>query len=112
MSGSIIKALETFNLDQHHEKIYADPNELIKAGFPAFFVLPLMRIFDSSDAYKYFTGEKVVEELIGVSHLALVYAIAEAIGVPPEIGRGFTGCGFAMRAKVDGIRKVLGTGRI
>jgi len=34
MSENLLRALQTFKLDQHHEKIHADPNELIEAGFP------------------------------------------------------------------------------
>jgi hypothetical protein len=107
MSGSILTALETFQLDEHHEKIYADPNELIRAGFPASFLLPLIRVFESTDTYKYFCDGKVVDELIGISHLALVCAIADHMGVPPDVGQGLTGRGFAMRAKIDGIQKLL-----
>jgi hypothetical protein len=107
MRGSILTALETFQLDQHHEKIYADPNELIRAGFPASFLLPLIRVFESTDTYKYFCDGKVVDELIRISHLPLVYAIADHIGVAPDVGRGFTGRGFAMRAKIEGIQKLL-----
>lgn len=107
MSGNIIEALQTFELDQHHEKIYVDPNELIEAGFPAFFLLPLIKVFESSNGYQYFRHGKNVNELIGISHQSLIYAIAAHVGVPPGTGSGFTGSGFAMRANIDAIREVL-----
>jgi hypothetical protein len=107
MSANIIQALQTFELDQHHEKIYVDPNELIEAGFPAFFLLPLIKVFESSDGYKYFRDGKIVNEMIGISHLSLIYAIANHVGVPPGTGSNFTGSGFAMQANIDEIRKIL-----
>jgi hypothetical protein len=107
MNGSILTALETFKLDQDHKKIYADPNELVRAGFPASFLLPLMRIFETTDTDIYFCDGKIVDSLIGIGHLTLVYAIADHIGVLSDIGRGFTGSGFAMRAKIDGIQRLL-----
>jgi hypothetical protein len=66
-----------------------------------------IRVFESTDTDKYFRDGKIVDKLIGISHLALVYAIADHIGLPRDIGRGFTGSGFAMRAKIDGIRRLL-----
>ena len=86
MSGNIIQALKTFKLDQHHEKIYGDPNELIEAGFPAWFLLPLIKVFESSEGYKYFHKGTIVSELIGISHLSLIYAIADHLGIPPDAG--------------------------
>ena len=107
MRGNIIQALQTFELDQHHEKIYVDPNELIDAGFPAAFLLPLLKVFESSDGYQYFRDGKAVTEMIGISHLSLIYAIATHVGVPSGTGSGFTGRGFATRANIDAIREVL-----
>jgi hypothetical protein len=107
MTGNIIQALKTFELDQHHEKIYSDPNELIEAGFPASFLLPLIRVFESTEGYKYFYNGKVVSEMIGISHLSLIYAIAKHVGVPPETGPNFTGRGFAMRENIEAIRTLL-----
>ena len=91
MSGNIIQALKTFELDQHHEKIYGDPNELIEAGFPAWFLLPLIQVFEPSKGYKYFHKGIPVSELIGISHLSLIYAIADNVGLPPGTGSKFTG---------------------
>jgi hypothetical protein len=91
MRRDIVTALNAFQLDQNHERIYTDPNELVEAGFPASFLLPLMRVFKSSEGYKYFRVGKIADEMIGISHLSLVYAIAEHLGVPPGTGSGFTG---------------------
>ena len=107
MTCNIIEALKTFDHDQHHEKIYADPNALIDAGFPAFFLRPLIDVFGSSEGYKYFRDGKIVDEMFGISHLSLIYAIAKHIGVPPDTGSDFTGRGFAMRANIEAIRMVL-----
>jgi hypothetical protein len=86
MRSDIVTALHTFQLDQNHERIYTDPNELVEAGFPASFLLPLMRVFESSEGYKYFRDGKIVDEMIGISHLSFIYAIAEHLGVPPGTG--------------------------
>jgi hypothetical protein len=107
MSENLLRALQTFKLDQHHEKIYADANELIEAGFPASFLLPLIRCFESGTNYVYHWEGKIVDELIGISHLSLVYAIADYLGVPAEIGSRFTGRGFAVEAKIDAIQELL-----
>ena len=107
MSENLLRALQTFKLDQHHEKIHADPNELIEAGFPASFLLPLIRCFESGTNYGYHWEGKFVDELIGISHLSLVYAIADYLGVPSETGSRFTGRGFAMEAKIDAITGLL-----
>jgi hypothetical protein len=107
MRSDIVTALHTFQLDRNHERIYPDPNELVEAGFPASFLLPLMRVFESSEEYKYFRDGEIVHEMIGISHLSLIYAIAEHLGVPPERGSGFAGRGFAMRANIDAIREIL-----
>jgi hypothetical protein len=66
-----------------------------------------MRVFESDEGYKYFRNGKIVDEMIGISHLSLIYAIAEHLGVPPGHSSGFTGRGFAMRANIDAIRKIL-----
>jgi hypothetical protein len=102
-----MQALHTFDLDQHHEKVYADPNELIDAGFPASFLLPLLKVFASGDGRVFFRNGNPVGEMIGISHLSLVYAVASHLGVPPGTGSQFTGRGFAMRANIDAIREVL-----
>lgn len=107
MSENLLRALQTFKLDQHHEKIYADANELIEAGFPASFLSPLIRCFESGTNYVYHWEGKIVDELIGISHLSLVYAIADYLGVPPETGSRFTGRGFAMEAKIGAIQELL-----
>ena len=107
MEDKILKALKTFELDQHHEKIYDNPNDLLIAGFPAAFILPLIRSFESSEGYKYFCRGQVVDEMIGVTHPGLVYAIGEYVGVPQGTGTGYTGRGFAMRAVIDEINKIL-----
>lgn len=107
MSNDLLKAIRDFKLDQHHEKIYTDPNKLIIEGFPAKFLLPLIRTFQSADGYKYFHQGNIVDEMIGISHPALIYAIADYLGVPPDTGSGFTGRGFAMRAVIDAIQKRL-----
>jgi hypothetical protein len=54
-------------LDQNHNRIYADPNELIEAGFPASFLLPLIKAFASSEGHKYFWDGTIVSEMIGIS---------------------------------------------
>ena len=107
MDEKVIQALRTFNLNAHHELIYHDPNELIDAGFPASFIFPLIQIFQSSSGYFIHWRGKVVNELIGISHLSLVYAIAHQLGVPTDTGSQFAGRGFAMRANIDAIRSIL-----
>lgn len=102
----ILNAIQEFELDQNHNKIYDNPNKLINVGFPADFLLPLIRVFKSTDG-PYFWRGKIVDEMIGISHLTFIYAIAEYLGVPSHIGSEFTGSGFAMRAKIDAIRKIL-----
>lgn len=107
MDDKILKAIMTFKLDQHHEKIYDNPNDLLLAGFSAAFILPLIRSYESSEGYKYFFRGEVVDEIIGISHTALVYAIGDYLGVPQGTGSGYTGRGFAMRAVIDEINKLL-----
>jgi hypothetical protein len=107
MSDDVLDAIQVFKLDQHHEKIYTDPNELLNKGFPADFLLPLISIFRSTEGYQYFHQGKRMGEMIGIRHSALIYAIAEYLGVPPDTGSGFTGRGFAMRAVIDAIHKTL-----
>jgi hypothetical protein len=107
VDNDIIRALRSFDLDQSHDKVYADPNELVQNGFPSSFLLPLITNFESSDEYVYFWEGNVVRELIGISHASLVYAIAKHVGVPSEMGSRFTGRGFAMRAVIDAIRDIL-----
>ena len=107
MNSNILKAIQAFELDHHHEKIFDNPNELIAAGFPASFLLPLINVFRSSDGYQYFRNSKAVDEMIGIRHAALIYAIAEHLGVPPDTGSHFTGRGSAMRANIDAIREIL-----
>ena len=107
MNSNILKAIQTFELDQHHEKIFDNVNELLDVGFPAVFLLPLISVFKSGDGYQYFRGGIAVNEMIGISHLSLVYAVAKHLGVPPDTGSDFTGRGFAMRANIDAIRTIL-----
>jgi hypothetical protein len=107
MSDNIIRALKTFKLDQHHEKIYDNPNELIEAGFPASFLVPLIKVFESSDGYKYFRKGTIVDEMIGISHLSLIYAIVKHLGLPTDVGSNHTGRGFAMQENIDAIRIYL-----
>jgi hypothetical protein len=97
LDEKIIEALRTFNLDEHHELIYDDVNVLIDAGFPASFIFPLIQIFQSSSGYFFHWRGKVVNELIGIRHSSLVYAIAHQLSVPANTG-SITGRGFAMRA--------------
>jgi hypothetical protein len=105
MTGNIDLAIRSFDLDQSHAKIYADPNELIESGFPASFLLPLIRAFSSSEGYKYLWRGRIVSEIIGISHGALISAIACHVGVPDD--SGFTGRGFSMQAQIEAIRKIL-----
>ena len=81
--------------------------DVIEAGFPASFLLPLIRCFESGTNYGYHWEGKFVDELIGISHPSLVYAIADYLGVPSETGSRFTGRGFAMEAKIDAITGLL-----
>ncbi len=101
------RAVKQFNLDENHGKIHEDPNELIKAGFSAEFLLPLIKTFRSSASYVYFCRGEFIAEMIGISHLSLVYAIGHRLGVPENTGAGFTGRGFAMRAVIDAINAAL-----
>jgi hypothetical protein len=103
---AILKAISAFDLHQYHETIH-DPNDLIDAGYPAHFLLPLISIYDSSGRYQYFRCDKPVQEIIGISHLDLIYALADYLSVPPEIGLGFTGRGFTMNAKIEAICEIL-----
>jgi hypothetical protein len=105
-NGAILKAIQALDLHQHHETIH-DPNELIDGGFPATFLLPLISIFDSSGRYQYFRQGLPVQEMIRISHLNLIYAVADYLGVSSEIGLGFTGRGFAMSAKIEAIEEIL-----
>ena len=107
MSDNVIRAAQTFELDQPHEKIYENPNELIEAGFPGDFLLPLVELFKSSDGYKYFRRGEIVSEMIGIRHIALIYAVARHLDVPSNTGSQFSGRGFTMRANIEAIRKVL-----
>ena len=107
MDDRILKAIMTFKLDQHHEKIYDNPNDLLLAGFPASFIIQLIRSYESSEDYKYFFRGEVVGEIIGISHAALVFAIGDYLGVSQGTGSGFTGRGFAMRAVIDEINNLL-----
>jgi hypothetical protein len=107
MSKGIDEAIRQFDIDQSHSKIYDDPNDLIEMGFPASFLLPLIKVYQSSDDYKYFCRGEIVNELIGISHFAIVAAIANHLGIPPDIGSQFTGRGFAMHAIIDAIRLAL-----
>jgi hypothetical protein len=107
MHDAILRAVQKYELDQNHNKVYDDPNELIEIGFPASFILPLIRVFRSREEYKYFWRGQIVDEMIGISHLSLVYAIAEDFGISSDAGSKFTGRGFAMRAIVDSIRQVM-----
>ncbi len=105
-SSSVFKAIQALDLHQHHETIH-DPNELIDTGFPAIFLLPLISIYDSSGRYQYFRCGTPVQEIIGISHLDLIYAFAKYLGVSSEVGLGFTGRGFAMNAIIDAINDIL-----
>jgi hypothetical protein len=107
VNDGVIRATQTFELDQHHETIHDNPNELIEAGFPGKFLLPLMEVFESSESYRYFRHGQIVNEMIGIRHSALIYAIARHLGVPSSTASGFTGRGFAVRATIEAIRKVL-----
>ena len=80
---------------------------LIDAGFSAEFLLPLVRAFHSSDGYRYFRRGELVDEMIGISHLSLVYAIGDRLGVPPDVGSRYTGRGFAMQAVIEAIKSLL-----
>ena len=105
--SSIIQAIKIFEFDQYHRTIYDDANELIEGGFPAEFLLPLIRIFTSDEGYQYYRRGELVDEMIGISHAALVYAIAKHLGVPSDTGSRFTGDGFRLGANIDAIRKIL-----
>jgi hypothetical protein len=109
VSGCTIKlrATQAFKLDRHHELIYDDPNELIEAGFPGSFLLPLVRVFQSGNGHIYHRRGTIVDEMIGISHAALICAIADRIGVPPTMGIGYSGRGFELGEKIEAIRKVL-----
>lgn len=107
ITGILLRALQTFNLDQNHRKIYADPNELVEAGFPASFLLPSITCCESDANHIYHWRGKIVDELIGISHFSLVNAIADGLGVAPATGSDFTGQGFAMRANIDAIQELL-----
>jgi hypothetical protein len=115
MAINLDQAIRTFDLSSNHRTIY-DPNDLIAEGFPATFLLPLIGVFESDNSYIYYLRGKIVEQMIGVSHVALVSAIAKHLGLPDDIGSGFTGGGFRLDAIVSAIRKVLsnddGPGRI
>jgi hypothetical protein len=110
MNRNLDEAIRSFDLTPNHRTIYDDPNELITQGFPAAFLLPLITIFESGNKEVYYRRGEVVEEMIGISHPALISAIAEYLGVPEDVGSAFTGRGFAMNAQVDAIRKILNAG--
>jgi hypothetical protein len=106
MTRNLDEAIRSFDLTPSHRTIY-DPNELIAKGFPGEFLLPLINSFESGDWYKYHSGGEIVDELIGISHGTLVSAIAKHLGVPDDVGSGYTGRGFAMQAEIEAIRKIL-----
>jgi len=111
MNNAIVRAVQRFDLNQSHNYVHDDPNELIKIGFPASFLLPLIRVLQSSTGYNYFWRGQIVDEMIGIPHITLVYAIAEHLGISPDIGSNFTGRGFAMQAVVDAIQQILRSSR-
>ncbi len=104
IKNSIVVAVNDFELEQHHELIYDNPNILISKGFPAFFLLPLLKIFESSNNYVFHRNGILVEEMIGISHFDLVMAIADILDcqncVPDYVGRG-----FIMGACIEEIKK-------
>ncbi len=101
------RAVKQFNLGESHRKIYVDLNELIKAGFSAEFLLPLIETFHSSASDVYYCRGEFIAEMIGISHLSLIYAIGRRLGVPENTGADFTGRGFAMEAVIDAINAAL-----
>ncbi len=105
--GAFRRVVKQFDLGKNHRTIYEDPNELIKAGFSAEFLLPLIGTFRSSASYVYYCRGEIIAEMIGISHLSLVYAIGRRLGVPEDTGRGFTGSGFAMQSVIDAINAAL-----
>ena len=70
VSDNVIRAAQTFDLDQHHEKIYDNPNDLIEAGFPGDFLLPIVKVFKSSVSYKYFRRGEIVNEMAAFAGMA------------------------------------------
>lgn len=107
MSNKIDRAIRSFELQRSHSTIYSDPNVLVEAGFPGSFLLPLIEAFKSTETYKYYRDGKFVNEMIGISHGALISAIAKHLGVPDTAGQGLTGRGFVMQAEIEGIHQVL-----
>ena len=103
MIEAIRKAIEILD----HNKVYHDPNILIEQGFEAEFVLPLIQLFKSSPDYVYFCKGDIVDELIGVSHARLIYAIADYLKISKKVGTGYTGKGFAMQAVIEAIKRKL-----
>jgi hypothetical protein len=105
-NNAILKAISALDLHQHHETIH-EPNDLTAFGLPAHFLSPLISVYDSSGRYQYLRCGIPVQEIIGISHLDLIYALADYLGVPSEIGLGFTGRGFAINAKIEVICEIL-----
>jgi hypothetical protein len=103
----ILYALQVFDFDGHHEEIYDNPNDLLDMGFPVSFIFPLIDTFHSSDSYQYHRKGELVREMIGVSYPSLINAIARCVGVPSNVGLGFTGRGFGMQAQIEAIQEIL-----
>lgn len=103
----MIKAIRSAIEYLDHGKVYHDPNFLISQGFDADFILPLIQVFKSSPDYVYFYKMEIVEELIGVSHPRLIYAIADYLKIPKDVGANYTGRGFAMQAVIEAIKEEI-----
>lgn len=102
-----IEAIRNAIKNVNHNEVYHDPNILINQGFTAEFILPLVQVFKSTPDYVYFYKMEPVQELIGVSHLHLIYAIADYLKIPKDVGANYTGRGFSMQAKIEAIKKEL-----
>ncbi|MBU1647766.1 MAG: hypothetical protein KJ846_06745 [Proteobacteria bacterium] len=105
----MIEAIRNAIKNVNHNKVYPDPNVLIKQGFDAEFILPLIEVFKSTPDYVYVYEMELVQELIGVSHLRLIYAIADHLKIPKGVGANYTGRGFAMQAVIEAIENELAT---
>lgn len=107
MSVNIDDAIRNFAFAEGHRTIYHDPNALIAQGFPASILVPLIEAFASDAGEMYFYCGKPVDELIGISHSRIVYAIAQHLGISGDVGGQYTGRGFQLQAMIDAIQHKL-----
>ena len=108
----ILSALPNLDMDGWHDRVYTEPNDLVAMGFPAEFILQLVRGHESSPGRVYVFKGKIVGELVGIAHTSLIWAIAEEIGADMSVAGEFTGEGYRTNAIVGEIQRVMAEGGV